>query len=357
VRIAYLARWDISHESGILKKMAAQVRGWLQLGHEARFFAFSPGATVWEGIDDIPLTAFHRDNLRSRIMARSAASGPVLAWKPEVVYLRWSTYYPAWTEVVKRFPTVVEINGDDVRDNRLSLPIPLYLVHRWTRTRLLAHAKGFVSVSRELARSPLYTRFGMPIEVIGNGIDLGRVEELPAPNNDTPRLVFLGYADCEWHGLDKLYTLAALFPEWNLDVVGTDAPVGGAAPPGNLRFHGHLQHRDYVRILSAADVAVGTLALHRKHLDSTSAIKTAEYLAHGIPTMIAYEDTDFRQGHPLLLQLPNTESNVHESRELIRDFVERAKGRRVDRETIAHLDIRVKERARLEFLSQFVTEE
>lgn len=102
-------------------------------------------------------------------------------------------------------------------------------------------------------------------------------------------------------------------------------------------------------------MAVGTLALHRKGISSTSAIKTGEYLAYGIPTIIGYEETDFPDGHPHLLQLPNTPDNVSANINTIREFVERVRGQRVDRSSIAHLDIEVKERERLRFMARIAS--
>jgi hypothetical protein len=354
VRIAYLARWDISHESGILKKMAAQMRTWQAFGHEVRFFAFSPGTAVWSGLEELNVNPVQGDGFGTRLLQRRSLSDPILRWQPDVTYVRWSTWYPAWEAVIERVPSVIELNGDDLRENRVSLPFPLYLVHRATRHRLLSRARGFVSVSAELAESEIFTRFGVPTKVVGNGVDLERIGPLPAPDNRTPRLVFLAYGQRPWHGTDKLARLAALCPDWHFDVVGLDHLEGAQGPRHNIHLHGLLPVSSYIPILARADVAVGTLALHRRKLDRVSTLKTGEYLAHGIPTIIGYEETDFPNGHPLLLTIPNTPSNVEDSIDLIRSFVDRARGERVDRSSIAHLDLRVKEEERLDFLSSFV---
>ena len=354
MRIAYVARWDISHESGILKKIVAQIQSWVVAGHEVHLFAFSPGSSVWTGMQGIPLTAFHQDNLSSRLLSRAAVQRPVLEWRPDVIYLRWSTYYPAWEALVNRVATVVELNGDDVTENRLSLPYPLYAVHRLTRGRLLQRARGFVSVTRELAESPRYAVYEKPTVVIGNGVEIARYRVLPAPANPKPRLVFLGYSDCAWHGLDKLRTLALSNPDWHIDVVGSpaDGDKGHSAP--NLHFHGHLARTEYEPLLLLADAALSTLALHRKGMDEASPLKTREYLAYGLPTIIGYDDTDFPNGHPLMLRLPNTPNNVASRIDEIRAFVEKARGKRVERNSIQHLDVAEKEHARLGFLASMV---
>lgn len=356
MRIAYLARWGLGHESGILKKMAAQMRTWMRMGHSVHFFAFSPDQEVWPKLDDIPRTVRHGDNLLTRLTGGRGAQSAVESWNPDVVYLRWSTYYPGWDRVADRFPTVIELNGDDVQNNRLTLPYPLYVAHRLTRSRILKRARGFVSVSRDLARNPIYARYELPTTVIGNGVDFSEIEQLPAPSNPSPRLVFLGYGGAAWHGLDKLAALAERRPTWEIDIVGAERDAV-ESPAGNLRFHGRLDREDYLGILRRADVAVGSLAFHRQGIGSTSAIKTGEYLAHGIPTIIGYEETELPEGHPLVLQLPNTPDNVEANIGEIEAFVHRARGQRVDRASIAAFDLRATERARLEFLRRFVDAE
>lgn len=351
MRIAYIARWDVGHESGILKKMASQLRRWRASGHEVRLFAITPSHDLWPGIADLPVTPFFGDDLWTRITRHRTLSDPILSWRPDVCYLRFSTYYPALERVVSKVPTVVEINGDDIAENRLSLPYPLYVAHRITRARLLSRARGMVYVTHELARNPRYVGFGMPGLVVANGIDLDSHPELPHPPLSTaPSLVFVGYANCAWHGEDKLTALARAEPEWRIDVVGTDRSTRSSPSPKNLHYHGHLERIAYEALLRQADVAIGTLALHRKQMHEASPLKTREYLAFGIPTIIGYRDTDFLEPHPLILELPNTEQNIAENLPRIREFVERVRGRRVPRRDVAHLDWRAKEESRLSFI-------
>ena len=67
--------------------------------------------------------------------------------------------------------------------------------------------------------------------------------------------------------------------------------------------------------------------------------------------MIGYEDPDLVDRPWFVLKLPNTESNVRDSVDDIRDFVLSVAGRRVAREEVRdRIDILAKERERLEFL-------
>lgn len=352
MRIAYVARWDVSRESGVLKKIAAQIRAWMARGHEVRLFVMSPGDHVWEEVRDLPIEAFHRDGFLTRLLWRKRISEPILAYQPDVVYYRFSTFYPAMDRVQTNLPSIVEINSNDLVEYPLVYSPILYRLHRLTRSRPFRQSAGFVFVTTELAHDPNFAVFGKPFVVIGNSIDLARYPALPAPAHSAPRLLFIGTPGCPWHGVDKLLSLAAASPDFKFDVVGYSATDVRAPSLPNLTLHGPLSGREYRRLLENTDVAIGTLALHRNAMNEASTLKTREYLAHGIPTIIAYRETDFPNGHPLLLQLPNSPSNVENCLDTIREFVNKAAGQRIPRADVEHLDSAIKEERRLEFLER-----
>jgi hypothetical protein len=85
-------------------------------------------------------------------------------------------------------------------------------------------------------------------------------------------------------------------------------------------------------------------------------LKVREYLAYGLPTIIAYEDTDFVGEEPwFLLRLPNVEENVRNGVDEIRVFVQSVLGRRVPREQVSdRIGARPKEARRIAFLEGVV---
>ena len=87
-------------------------------------------------------------------------------------------------------------------------------------------------------------------------------------------------------------------------------------------------------------------------MHEASPLKVREYLALGLPTIIGYKDTDFPQGAPFLLELPNVENNVDFAADAILRFVEEWKNKRVPRSEVLHLDLKKKERERLRFLKE-----
>ena len=150
---------------------------------------------------------------------------------------------------------------------------------------------------------------------------------LPAPDNTRIRLAFLGTRGESWQGVDKVAELAREMPDCDFDIVGFGAHDLEQPPPANLSAHGRLSRADYQAILANADVGIGTLALHRKRMEEASPLKVREYLAHGLPVIAGYVDTDFARELPwFILRVPNTGDNIHSHRAEIRNSSSRSAG-------------------------------
>jgi hypothetical protein len=139
-------------------------------------------------------------------------------------------------------------------------------------------------------------------------------------------------------------------PEYDFDIV---CPLPGdfyELPP-NVHAHDFLAQNAYEKILASADAAFGGLALHRIGITQASPLKVREYLLHGVPVVIGYEDPDLRGEPWYVLKLPNSQDNVDSSVEDIRRFVAGVAGRRITAaEVTRRIDIVPKERRRLAFL-------
>jgi glycosyltransferase involved in cell wall biosynthesis len=180
---------------------------------------------------------------------------------------------------------------------------------------------------------------------IANGIELGPVGD-PARNGGGPRLVYIGES-VYWQGVDKIIELAEARPSWSFDLVG----VGALSAPANVTCHGFLARDEYAQLLERADVALGTLALHRKQMNEASPLKVRRYLEFGLPLILGYTDTDLAGLDPWwLLTLPNAETNVRDSIAEIDSFVTAVVGRRVPRREVEPLiSAAAKETRRLAF--------
>lgn len=352
LRIAYLAHGVDGRTGGVRAKILGQASAWPRLDPSIDvgvFVRVEAGTEQdWVGEDHVIQVRSSRAGILGRLIERERLTLDVRRWRPHLVYLRQSTVSPSLIALASTTPTVVELNTLDLAELRLRSRWR-YWYARLARDTLLRAARGIVAVSQPIADDRDVTRLQRPTVVVPNGIDLDLHQPLPAALGPKPRLVFLGTPGAPWHGVDKIARLARLEPSWTIDVVGPDRDAL-SVPPHNVRMHGLLAPEQVRPILAAADVAIGPLAFHRLGLTSASPLKVAEYLAHGIATIIAYRDERFPTGAEFLLELPNSEDNVETSIDAIRAFVRRWVGRRVSRAAVAPIDVRRIEERRLTFL-------
>ena len=68
MKIIYIAYWDVSGESGVLKKIISQLKEWRSQGNEIELLALSPCSLVWNGAKTVPVKVFIRGNLIKRFL-------------------------------------------------------------------------------------------------------------------------------------------------------------------------------------------------------------------------------------------------------------------------------------------------
>jgi len=363
VRIAYVALHlgRVYIHSGVGVKIRTQMRLWQEMGHETCLFLHTPDISELDwGSQPVALFNYRQQaNVLARELSRSAALGDLIrrlqAYRPDIICLRYGLFSYPLQAMYQIAPVAVEINTDDVAEYR-TRGIMFYHINRLTRRLILQPARALMPVSHEIARLPENSRFAKPQITLSNGIDLRAFAPLSAPCNPVPVLAFVGSPGRSWHGVDKLLPLAARFPELRFEVIGYLGEEFLDAPP-NIRWHGYLPPDQVRRALAQCDVAFGTLALHRKNMQEASSLKVREALAYGLPVILGYEDTDFIGSEfDFLLRLPNTEQNVLDHAEEIRDFAYRMRGVRVEREAIAgRIDQAEKETERLRFFEKLLS--
>jgi glycosyltransferase involved in cell wall biosynthesis len=349
MKIAYYARVDTNEESGILKKIVGQIKAWQKEGHEVKLFAISKHPQRWEGLQRIDSLALCFPGKWTRAFGAKEMNARIKAWDPGVIYLRHQIYYPFMDSIMIHYPTFVEVQTNEDAEFRTIFSLQKRFYHHLTKNIYYRKAKGIVCMTHEIADR--FRTASKPVCVIGNGIDLGQYPETMVPRNVNPRIVFIGSANQMWNGIDKVIWLAARFPAWNFDVIGTDEITNRQEISSNIKMHGFLSRNEYEPIMMNADAAIGTLSLYGKAMEEACPLKVREYLAYGLPVIMGYKDTDFPNSAPFILQLPNIENNVKDNCPAIVEFLQKWKGQRVSRHLISHLDNAIKEKQRLSFIS------
>lgn len=344
MRIAYFAHLNDGHGSGVVAKIAAQVERWRAEGHVVRVFLATrdPDPTWAAAFGHVSIARYEGPASRLRAMTRLVRA--MRRFDPSVVYMRWDLFYPPMLWFPATAPLIAEVNTDDLAENALgSRPRALY--NRLTRGLILRRVAALVFVTSELADRPAFQRASVRHAVITNGVDLADYPVLDPPTGGPPRLVFVGTGDVAWHGVDKVGRLAALRPDWQFDIVGVARPAAFDIP--NVTWHPSLDRPRLLEVMARADVGIGTLALHRKDLDEGSPLKVREYLAVGLPVLYGYHDPDADDLGPYVLRIDNTETSIEDAIDRIDAFVCGARGVRVPRSSVAHIDAAVKEGQRL----------
>jgi glycosyltransferase involved in cell wall biosynthesis len=363
MRIAYVGLHLESKivQGGVGRKIRTHIRLWEEAGHTVQLFLLTPEPLVVEDAAVFqfkpafktfqPLKRFLFELARSQQLASMIEA--IRDFHPDIIYLRFGLFAYPLLRLFSIAPVVVELNTLDEPEYRYR-GLFFYWLNRITRRWTLGSASGFAAVSHEVAKAN--QEFHKPTMVISNGVDLRKFDLLPAPQNPQPRMAFVGTFGYNWHGIDKLLVFAARYPDLQFDVVGYGPQDFSEPVPSNVALHGFLPPDEVRTVLTKADVAFGTLALHRKQMQEVPPLKVREALGYGIPVVIAYTDTDFMNtDFDFILQIPNTEDNLTTHGEQVHDFAYRMQGRRADRDSIApRIDQQIKETQRLEFFQSLV---
>lgn len=367
MRIAYLTEWPPYVESGVLRKMIGQIAAWREAGHSAEIFTLVPLQ------DRIPAAGFadhgraigsftqaqldRHPRLRlgfvNKIVSIPRLRAALSAFAPDVIYYRQNgPWYPGLGGILRRWPSVAEINTYEGAENAL-WGGTFRRFQEATRRRVLTAVDGLVCMTQEIADHEAWA--GKPAVIIGNPLLHDPLPPVPTANAQ-PEFVFTGSpmtldTSSNWHGVDKLFPLAAAMPDSRFNVAGMEAKGFPGAPP-NMHFHGMIDAAALSALYARSDVGFGTLALHRKAMEEACPLKVRDYLMHRLPVVIGYREAQPELSDaPYVLQIGNTDDNVAANLDRIAAFAREWTGKRVtaDLSFLSALSIEAK---RLAFLAQ-----
>lgn len=147
--------------------------------------------------------------------------------------------------------------------------------------------------------------FNIPTIRIDNGVDLTKIT--PAPHTPIPNTIrIIGVANInKWHAWDRVIKGIHLYYQNELREIEIVFRIVGEGPScealrqltekldlkDHVLFAGPKTGDDLDKEFENADLAMGTLGLHRIGLASTSVLKLREYTARGLPSVIGYDET------------------------------------------------------------------
>jgi len=378
-KIAYIATWDLGHDDAVVKKIEGQLLAWEEAGFDVRLFAVSANPCVRPALAKRSSVVIRRENEFSvgrasgrkfikSIAAWNKLDANLSKWSPDLIYLRHQTWFPGLGGSMRRAPSFIEINSRDLVESVIygkmwGIKAKMRTwYHKMTRGIPYRNAAGLVGMTRELLDLPEFSKFGKPGIVIPNSIPLEHVPELPPRADDgDPRPVIILSASgghhsekSHWHGVDKVVRLAHRCEKQLRFLILGPGLIRESKPGSNVEVLGAVSPDELAAVYQRADVAFGTLALHRKQMDEACAFKVRDALAFGLPVIQGCRDAAFDGVETLpewWLQLPNTEENLDECATQIVDFATRWKGRRIPRNDVLPIIDRTRlERRKLDFM-------
>lgn len=172
-----------------------------------------------------------------------------------------------------------------------------------------------------------YTRYetiwGKPCITLVNGVDLEEVP-LKKQRRQDGKLVLAAVSCMQfWHAFDRMlegmhqYYQAGGTKDIVFKLIGEGQSLNNykkMAESYDLMEHvvfcGKLKGEELTKVYDEADVAVGSLGIHRMGNLESAPIKGAEYCARGLPMVFGYTDTRFQGGIPFVLQVPADDTPV-----------------------------------------------
>ncbi len=367
MNIAYFIESEINLDkpSSVLKKVMRQTKIWSDVGHGVWIFSLRSGNYL-----NVNKCELHRFGLSYTVKSSALNKLFIIYYNSyylskcikelpiTLIYTRLITYTPFLEVMIRKIPTIVEINSYDRKEYSgaaYSRYTRIYAAFLGNRIKKLASA--FVFVTNELAELICKEINTIPnYKVIANGYAFDNSIAVREYGNSHISLIFVVSPGQPWQGVDRLCEIARNLPAYNFHIVGESG-----VNTGNVFYHGYQTSDVLSDLLSSAQFGIGTLALDRKEMIEACPLKSREYLFHGLPCFGSYIDPDFvaHQGLPIYMQLSNVQ-DAYTSAQEIREFVEfwseiKSYKSEVRREAAAILDDNVKEKLRLQLFSEIST--
>lgn len=348
-RIAYVLTFDPAEGSGLWLRMQERLEAWRIAGVSVDLLICCRESSTLMRETAPPGHRLHLLVGRSPFLASFGLRKRLEAISPDLVYMRYNLPYPSMIQVAGRWPTILEIHGDDKLEWE-HRPLRYRAMGGFNRSILLNRAAGMVMVDAELLHSPNFPVQKIPSTAIPNGIQIpaatqygGSRERRPGP----PRLVLSAGNEESWQGIDKFLGLALRLPNLEFHVLGSDRSQLPALPE-NVTVHERLQARDVAPFLSGMDIGVGNLALERVSRASPSPLKVREYVAVGLPCILAHDDPDL-DGKDGMVNLGYGFTDLDQAAVAVNEFTQRWTERSCSLAMAQSVDVLAKEAERNAF--------
>jgi glycosyltransferase involved in cell wall biosynthesis len=355
-KIAYVLTFDPSIGSGLWLRMQERLEVWRGLGISVDVFICCRKSSSLVLAPPIPGHRIHLLTGSNPFLASFSLPRRLALLNPDLIYMRYNLPYPSMIEVARRWPTILEIHSDDKLEWE-QRPRRYRTMGKLFRSFLFRQAAAMVMVDPQLLHSPGFPVDRLPSTAIPNGIRIpanlrygGSRERKAGP----PRLVLSVGNTESWQGIDKFIELAGRLPDLEFYLLGLDAtqvPDHSA----NVTVQERLQPWEVTQFLSRMDIGMGNLALERISRPSPSPLKVREYIAAGLPCIVAHDDPDL-DGKEGILNVGYGFTDFDQAGAAIGDFAARWTGRTCSLAMADSVSLAAKETERIAFFETILQE-
>ncbi len=347
MRVYYLAVVGRLDSLGIIGKIHGKIEALRQLGHEAT------ALLLLNESEPLPppargLEYFHLSSGPAGVFAQARQRLEPILQAQDLVVLRYPLASRDLHTLLQAFPGRIWLEHNtkeieelwsnfrkytwrdwlwmarhlDFRDVRENLLV-LLKEHRWA-PGCLALAGGGVGVTDEISHyESARTGGAYRCHTVSNGIDTSRFKLAGAVPYDGTGLVLVMASTTanEWHGIDRFLEGMASYAgpvEVHLHLIGRFTSTARRLVEVHrlgtrVTFHPLLAGAELSALFARAHIGIGSLGMHRIPLRQGSVLKVKEYMALGMPFVVAHEEVDLigcQEIQPYYLQLPADESPV-----------------------------------------------
>lgn len=299
---------------GVYNKMIGQGRALRSLGCSVRYAFLKKGNCIIKREETQDEVIYGQSKSAAWSKYRTlyeALNGNGQLEKVDVVYIRHLLFTQplhrlllrlksSKKQIIYEFPTYPYDQEWDKNGKK-----PLLLIDRMYKEKCLAQVDLVVH----------YGGFdrAMPSVEITNGVEIPEQLSFNGKTGQTSKeginVIAVGRW-AHWHGLDRaIHGLAKSDIQINLEIIG-DGPELNRLKNLTSRLQLHQQIKflglqtgtELSERLLAADIALGTLGIHRKGVKKDSSLKHRLYAAYGLPIVLSAQDDDFSEELPFVFK-------------------------------------------------------
>lgn len=327
MNILYMGFIDIKNEGhiGVRKKILSQIKAMKKNGMNVDYVLHDNEKLIYKTSDEEIFLSCYRNGIERRYnMLHSRIVGIAKKRNIDTIYIR----YPISDILFIKFLKEVKKNGI-----KIYLEIPTYPYDKELKNTTLIIDKIFRKklkryVDYMVTSSDRYKNiFETPCKFVDNCVsvdDIKLKKRCDYSKNNQINLIAVAFLN-NWHGYDKVieglkeyYSRETRNFNINFKIIGIGNDYDYLKQltdkynlASKVELVGSKNGEELDEAFEEADIALSSLAIHRKDLQSVSSLKSREYCARGIPFVYAGKDPGFSGKEDFALKIESNDDYIN----------------------------------------------